>query len=217
MELLMRSDMASIRGRLGTALALGVLLATAPGCLFSPRDPEPPASNTAVDYLDQILPENVWTNLGKSLENTDSGGWERNISEDFVYVADSDADTQFPDVFFDVGAATDGWERTQEVEFIRKFYSFGPIITGVKMIDDDFVPPPASGTEVLWERVIYDVTVESDGSLTRYRGEADVTFNLVGTEWFVTRWDDRAGASDPGNPTTVLPTLGFLRGTTASN
>ncbi len=186
------------------------LLLAGPGCLFAPRDSEPPGSGTAVDYLDQINPSNVWANLGKSLENNDSGGWERNIGEVFIYVPDSDAASQFPGVF-------DTWGREEETDFIRKFYSFGPINSDVKMRNDEFEVPPTSGSEMLWEGVIYDLTVESGGSLSRYRGSADITFNLVGTEWFVTRWVDRQGESDPGDPGSVLPTFGFLRGTTAGN
>ena len=201
-----------IRGirRIVPAVAVIAVLAAAPGCLFSPRDPEPPDTGSSVNYLDQTNPSNVWANLGKSLENTDAGGWERNIGEIFLYVPDSDAASQYPGVF-------DNWQREEEVDFIRKFYSFGPINSDVKMRNDEFIVPPHSGTETLWEGVIYDLTVDSGGSFSRYRGSADITFSLVGTEWFVTRWVDRQGESDPGNPGSVLPTFGSLRGTTASN
>ncbi len=193
--------------RLAAVLTLSLALA---GCIFSPRVPEPPDSNSAVDYLDQISPENVWANLGKSFQANDSGGWERNIGEAFEYIPDSDAESQYPGVF-------EGWFRDQEVDFIRKFYSFGPINTDVVMQNPEFNAPPPSGTEVEWIGVIYDVTVTSGSSLTRYRGAADVVFSQEGTEWFVTRWTDRQGEGDPDNPGSVLPTFGILRGTTASN
>lgn len=197
--------------RLLPVLATLVLVLTGPGCLFSPRDPEPPASGSAVDYLDQVNPSNVWDNLGKSLQNNDSSGWERNIGEvDFVYVPDSDAAAQFPGVF-------DTWGREEETDFIRKFYGFGTINTDVVMRNQDFNVPAPSPPEVQWEGVIYDFTVDTGGSLARYRGSADITFSYVGTEWFVTRWVDRQGESDPANPGTPLLTFGFLRGTTASN
>lgn len=209
-------DPGSRRRRAALPALLAVILLAAPGCLFTPREAEPPASAVAVDYLDQTSPENVWANLGKSLENTDSGGWERNISEEFVYVADDDALGQYAGAFGDVGDVRNGWLRTQEVEFIRKFYGFGPNITDVKMVQEEFEPPTA-GNEVEWRGVIYDLTVETGGSFVRYRGSANVTFAFEGTEYYVTRWEDIAGESDPDNPTTVFPTFGILRGETASN
>ncbi|MCP4574493.1 MAG: hypothetical protein GY838_19250 [bacterium] len=190
------------------AVAGMVLVLAGSGCFFSPRVPEPPQSGTAVDYLDQTLPENVWANLGKSLQNNDSGGWERNVGEEFTYIPDTEAETEYPDAF-----ATP-WEREQEVEFIRKFYSFGPTNSEVKMKHDGFDVPEPSGTTAYWEKVIYDLTVESGGSLTRYRGQANILFALDGTEWYVTSWEDIGGEPDPDDPGPAFATFGSLRGTT---
>jgi hypothetical protein len=192
------------------AAALVALLAT-PGCLFDPREPEPPSTGAPVSYLPQISTANVWANLERSLNAGHAPGWEDNISQDvFVYEPDSDAQNQFPGVF-------DGWFRPQEVSFINNFYNSGVTIEA-KMRDDDFVLPGDSGTQVTWEGVIYDliVTNANDGSTTRYRASAIITFSLEGNFWYITRWRDQQGESNPDNPGQLLSSMGVLRGTFAS-
>jgi hypothetical protein len=194
---------------LGTAV-LAVLVATS-GCIFEPRDPEPPSTGAPVSYLPQISTANVWANLERSLAAGHAPGWEDNISQDvFVYEPDSDAENQFPGVF-------DGWDRSREVNFINNFYNSGVSIEA-KMRDDDFVLPGDSGTEVIWEGVIYDVIVTNtaDQSTTRYRASAIITFSLEGNFWYITRWRDQQGESNPDNPGQLLSSMGVLRGTFAS-
>jgi hypothetical protein len=191
-------------------LPLGVLLLAAGGCLFEPREAAPPATGTAVDYFDKISSANVWANLEKSLEATHAPGWEDNISQQqFIYIPDSDAEAQFPGVFV-------GWNREKEIGFINNFYN-SDVSISARMRDSDFVVPPDTGAEVEWENVIYDVTVTSnlDGSVTRYRGSAIITFRLEGNFWYVYQWRDQQGESDPDTGQ-LLPTMGVLRGTFAS-
>ena len=84
--------------------------------------------------------------------------------------------------------------------------------------DDDFVVPEDTGTEVIWDGVIYDVTVtsKSDQSTTRYRGRAIITFRLEGNFYYIAKWEDQIGESNPDNPGQSLPTMGVLRGTFGS-
>ncbi len=188
---------------------LVVLLSTA-GCFFEPREAAAPATGTSVPYFDKISSANVWANLEKSLAATHAPGWEDNISQNaFIYIPDTDAETQFPGVFV-------GWDRAREVAFINNFYNSDVTITA-QMVDDDFVIPPDTGTEIEWENVIYDVTVTSnaDNSVTRYRGSAIITFRLEGNFWYIYQWRDQQGESDPTTGQ-LLPTMGVLRGTFAS-
>ena len=180
------------------------------GCLFEPREAAPPATGTTVSYFDKISSANVWANLEKSLEATHAPGWEDNISQDtFIYIPDSDADAQFPGVFA-------SWGRQEEIGFINNFYNNDVTITA-QMKDDAFTVPPDTGGEVEWESVIYDITVTSnlDGSSTRYRGSATITFKLEGSFWYIYEWRDQQGESDPDTGQ-LLPTMGVLRGTFAS-
>ncbi len=191
-------------------VALGGCLALA-GCLFEPREAALPADGAVVTYFDKTSSNNVWANLGKSLEATNSPGWEDNISlEEFIYIPDTDTENQFPPGTFV------GWDRDREVNFINSFYNSGVSIV-VQMKDDDFVVPPDTGLEVEWENVIYFLTVinSADNSVTKYRGSAIITFRLEGNFWYVYQWRDQQGESDPdtGQP---LPTMGVLRGNFAS-
>jgi len=181
------------------------------GCLFEPREAALPADGAVVTYFDKTSSNNVWANLGKSLEATNSPGWEDNISlEEFIYIPDTDTENQFPPGTFV------GWDRDREVNFINSFYNSGVSIV-VQMKDDDFVVPPDTGLEVEWENVIYFLTVinSADNSVTKYRGSAIITFRLEGNFWYVYQWRDQQGESDPdtGQP---LPTMGVLRGNFAS-
>jgi len=194
------------------ALAGLAVLTPLAGCLFSPRTPEPP-NTQSVPYLPKTSPSNVWANLQTSLTNTHAFGWEDNIvpeGNDFIYIPDTNADEQFPGVF-----AT--WDRAKEINFINNLYDSGVTITA-KMRNDDFIVPDPSGNEVVWEGVVYDLTVTStaDNSAIRYRGRAIITFRLVANFWYIAKWEDQFGESNPDNPGQSLPTMGVLRGTFGS-
>jgi hypothetical protein len=195
----------------GAALLVLVGLAAAAGCFFDPREPEPPSTGSPVTYLPQTSSANCWANLERSLNAAHAPGWEDNISQDvFVYLPDSDAENQFPGAFVE-------WDRTKEVGFINNFYNSGVTIQA-QMKNDDFVPPPDSGTQSIWENVIYDliITNTADGSTTRYRASAIITFSLEGNFWYISRWQDQQGESNPDNPGQLLSSMGVLRGTFAS-
>ncbi|MFT5233686.1 MAG: hypothetical protein ACI9UQ_001723 [Candidatus Krumholzibacteriia bacterium] len=188
-----------------------VIISSVPGCFFEPREAELPAAGNTVTYFAKTSSNNVWANLGKSLEATNSPGWEDNISlEEFVYIPDTDTENQFPPGTFV------GWDRDREVSFINGFYNSDVSIV-VQMKNDEFVVPGDTGTEVEWENVIYFLTVtnNADNSVIKYRGSAIITFKLEGNFWYVSQWRDQQGESDPdsGQP---LPTMGVLRGNFAS-
>ena len=204
--------MSDRHGRLPAAALVLILLTAAPGCIFSPRDPEPPSTGAPVTYLPQTSSANVWANLEISLEAGHSPGWENNISQTaFIYLPDSEAQNLFPGAFV-------GWDRTREVDFINNFYNSGVTIEA-QMKDDGFIPPPDSGVQTTWEGVIYDliITSNTDASVTRYRASAIITFTQEGPFWYITSWRDQQGESNPDNPGQLLSSMGVLRGTFASN
>lgn len=201
-----------LRTLASTVLLAGslVLLLGLAGCLFEPREPAPPSVGTAIRYNPRTSPRNVWENLQISLQNNDSFGWEENTSNDFTYLPDSEASNQFPGVFA-------GWNFEREKTFINNFYASG-VTNQAKMRNDDFNVPEPSGTEIVWEGVIYYVRVTdpNDASEIRYRASAIITFRLEGNFWYIYRWEDQTGESDPDSGQ-ILPTLGVLRGTFGSN
>ncbi len=194
---------------LASWLVVGTIMLS--GCLFSPREPEPPGTGIEVDYLPRSTPANVWANLEKSLFSTHAPGWEDNISQiEFLYIPDDDSRDMFPPpTFVD-------WDRAREVTFINNFYNSDVKIVA-KMREDSFVFPPPSGNEMTVEDIIYDLTVTNtvDGSVVRYRGKCDVIFRLEANFWYIYEWRDLQGESDPGSGQ-LLNTMGVLRGTFGS-
>ena len=191
--------------------SFGGLAACAAAACSPPRTPEPPSSGEAIQYLPRSSPENIWANAQISLENVDAFGWDEAFSENFTYDPDSDAEGQFPGAF-------EGWNKEREMAFINGFYDSGVSIDA-QMRNDDFVIPDHSSGEVDWENVIYDliVTSGSDGSVTRYRASAIITFKLENNFWYIYRWEDLQGESNPDNPDELLSSMGVLRGTFGSN
>lgn len=191
------------------AVALAVALA-AGGCLLQPRQAEPPLTTDPVEYLEAIIPANVWDNLETSAEATHAPGWEEAISSSsFRYIPDSAAEAQFPGVFTD-------WGTEKEIAFINALYNADIEIVAT-MRNPEFIVPPSSGSVSVWENVIYDVKVTStlDQSSVRYRGSAIITFTLETNFWYITEWRDQQGESDP-ETNQLLSTLGVLRGNFAS-
>jgi len=180
------------------------------GCLFSPRDPQAPTGGD-FQYNNRTSPRLVWENLQISLNNADSFGWEENIHPEFTYLPDAEADAQFPGLFV-------GWNYAREQAFINGFYASGVSIEST-MRNLEFTVPPATGSEVRWEGVIYylRVTDPNDGSENGYRASAIITFRLEGNFWYIYSWEDQQGESDPDNETQILPSMGVLRGTFGSN
>jgi len=197
--------------RLLLSAILPTLVVLLSGCLFSPREPEPPGSGEQITYLPRSSPANVWANIETSLEAANAQGWEDNTSQvEFQYVPDDGTRSAFP------GIAWDLWRRPEEVNFINNFYNSGVTITA-QMRNDEFTVPENSGTEVIWEDVIYDLSVtnNADSSTTRYRASADITFRLEGNFWYIYLWRDLQGESPPEGGG-QLSTMGVLRGTFGS-
>ena len=180
------------------------------GCFFTPRTPEPPTTSEPIPYRERTSSSSIWANAGLSLEHLDSTGWEEAISEDFTYEPDGVAELNYPDVFVD-------WNQEREMAFITDLYS-QDISVVAQMRDPEFVPPPDTGEMVIWEDVIYMITVSSsDGSETKYRATAEITFRLEGNFWYIYKWIDVSPEEDPDNPGQFLSSFGGLRGIFASN
>jgi len=190
-------------------LCLGMVLVS--GCFLSPREQESPSSGEQIDYVNDNSAVNVWTNLEISLNNTHAPGWETRISDDFQYTPDSQALNMpgLPPGYWE------NWNKERESAFINNLYDNVVGIISL-MRDPDFVVPDESGGVAEWEGVIYDLTVDSGGSVIRYRASADISFRLEGNFWYVYRWIDLIGESDPETGQT-LSSMGVLRGTFGSN
>jgi len=87
--------------RSGPIFAIILMIVFSAGCLFEPRDPEPPGNNQ-IDYLPATDTDNVLENLQRAIGALDPNGYERMLSSDFAYEPDGGALANYPDV---------DWER----------------------------------------------------------------------------------------------------------
>jgi len=175
------------------------------GCLFTPRVAEPPAGRI-INYLPQANPINVLENLQTAMNNTDAGGYDRMIADDFTYVPDGDTESSYPSVDWS------HWNRDKEIAFITDFFNN---VQGIQAnLRDVAVFTDWSGTQAEL-RYIYRIDVQGSGGVVPYR--ASVTFNLRldGTYWVLTRWYDEQGEQDPETGA-QLPSLGQRRGAFAT-
>jgi len=174
------------------------------GCLFEPRDPEPPTTSS-IEYLPRSSPENVWENCRLALNNKDVGGWDTAIAQDFRYEPDSDTQLAYP------GVDWTNWNKQAELDFINSW--FGSDVTINASLRDSVInAPDGQGGFAEWE-IIYliEVTDNQTGSTTRYRGSCILNFNLPDSFWYVSYWRDEQGEQAPDG-TGTLQTMGALRG-----
>jgi hypothetical protein len=184
------------RAILKAALAAALAVALG-GCIFDPRDPEPPTSNT-ISYLNRGQPKNVLENCGIALSNLDIGGYEDALGDGFR------AD--------DVNLETvneDTWDRAQEISFATWLFGNNQEIEMNLFAEEPIENEVA--TDHFEYTIIYALAVTSNAGQTQnYRAQALVDVKQSGAFWYVDRWVDQVGEVDPdtGN---LLPTMGSLR------
>jgi hypothetical protein len=186
-------------------VALGSLvLLVLNGCLFDARDPEPPFAQ-AIYYLPRVSAENIWENCRLAMINRDASGWDTAVSENFVYVPDSDTEQAYPQVDWA------NWRKAAEMEFVSRWFASNVTIEA-DLRDDPINTPAGSGGLAEWELIyLVAVTDTQTGAITRYRGRAVLQFTLEGSYYFLSYWRDEQGEQDPDSGAT-LETMGRLRG-----
>jgi hypothetical protein len=197
----------------GTAFSAGILLAILAfalgGCLFEPREAETPISEGIVEYNPRTSARNVWANLELALGNTDAGGWDENLSEDFQYFPDTETESLYP------GIDWANWGKPQEMTFINNWFGSNVTITA-DLFNEEINTNDPAGTSGEWELIYFVRVIDEFNSETRYRGRAFIGFQLEGNFWYIRYWRDQQGETDPENPNANLQTLGVVRGAFAS-
>jgi hypothetical protein len=191
-------------------LLLGaVFLPAAGGCIFEPRDPAPPDTGEAIDYLAQVQVAFTLANLQTAINANHVPGYQNAISQDFVYIPNSQVESDYP------GVDWAGWGYEQEMAFVNALFTSGSTFEA-KLRDEDIRVEEPSGDLGEWE-IIYSLKEEGvGGSEIKFRGRAFVFFEQIDSFWYISRWEDVEGATDPQTGAT-LPTWGGLRGAFASN
>jgi hypothetical protein len=197
------------KGRIAVLLLGAMLLPTAGGCLFEPREAAPPETGETIDYLAQVQVSFTLANLQTAINANHVPGYQNAISRDFVYIPNSQVVSDYPSVDW---AA---WDYDQELAFVNALFTSGSTFEA-KLRDQDIRVEEPSGDQGEWE-IIYALTEKGiDGSEIKFRGRAFVFFEQIDSFWYISRWEDVEGAADPQSGAT-LPTWGGLRGAFASN
>lgn len=183
------------------------------GCLFQPREAEPPRSGSEVVYLPRGEAINVWGNAEISLNAIDAPGWGDAVGgeaagSNFRYIPDSQTQLDFP------GVDWANWSREQEMSFINNFYNNVSAVLADLRYEDLDIGDPSGGAADWRFTYLIDVT-DVSGTVTRYGGTCEVMLRLRGSFWYIEEWIDEEGASDPDTGA-ILPTMGSLRGAFAS-
>lgn len=97
-----------------TALLASVLLLLAAGCIFDPRDPEPPVSDEGGDWIVPKSPKDVFLNLTSGLAAAGNSNYERSLADDFTFIPRDQDRLQFPDGTFD------DWTKVVEMEILDR-------------------------------------------------------------------------------------------------
>ena len=193
--------------RLGLIFAIISMGMVCPGCLFEPRDPEPPGT-IQIDYFPPLSTDNVLANLELALAGGDPSGYERMLSDDFRYVPDSGVLTNYP------GVDWDNWGKEREVAWVGSFLGNVESVTA-DLQAEGFGDEPGTSTAEL--RYVYALTVTEIGnSQVPYRAQANFELLIDGTEWRLSRWTDEQGETDPDGGG-LLPSLGQRRGAYAAS
>jgi hypothetical protein len=185
-------------------LLLAAVVATAGGCIFDTREPEPP-STQAINYLPRSSAANVWENCRLALVNKDIGGWDTAVAEDFQYAPDGETQSAYP------GVDWQNWDKQAELDFINSWFATDVTIEA-SLRDSVINAPDGSGGFAEWDLIyLLTVTDNQTGSTTRYRGRCILEFSVPDNFWYVSYWRDEQGEVDPETGAT-LQTMGALRG-----
>jgi hypothetical protein len=184
------------------ALPAAVLLLAA-GCLFEPRDPEPPAGEEGGDWIVPKSPKDVFANLVTGLSAAGNSNYERSLADDFTFIPRDQDRLQFPDGTFD------GWTKAVEMSILDRIkgdYQGGR----ASQYGDENGAFPKEDVQVGTAEFEgpYRWTLDrGDGSEPEvYSGTARFFLRQGTAGWVIYRWEDLDVLES-------FPTSGNLRGT----
>lgn len=185
-----------------TALVLAALLAGG-GCLFEPRQAEPPLDETEGDWVVPKTPKDVFLNLVTGMASAGNSNYERSLAETFTFTPRDQDRLQFPDGTFD------DWTKGVEMDVLTRIkgdYQGERTAT----YGDENGNFPKEDIQIGWAEFEgpYSWTLElGDGSDPEiYSGTARFYLEEGTSGWILVRWED-VDVIDS------YPTSGNLRGT----
>lgn len=95
------------------AIVLASLLA-AGGCLFEPREAEPPLDESEGDWVVPKTPKDVFLNLVTGLASPGNSNYERSLADEFSFTPRDQDRSNFPDGTFD------DWVKGVEMDILTR-------------------------------------------------------------------------------------------------
>jgi hypothetical protein len=185
-----------------TALLLAAVLAGS-GCLFEPRQAEPPLDETEGDWVVPKTPKDVFLNLVTGMASAGNSNYERSLAEVFTFIPRDQDRLQFPDGTFD------DWTKGVEMDVLTRIkgdYQGERIAT----YGDENGNFPKEDIQIGWAEFEgpYSWTLHrGDGSDPEiYSGTARFYLEEGTSGWIIVKWEDIDVIES-------YPTSGNLRGT----
>ncbi len=153
------------------------------GCLFDPREPEPPGGG-GTDFEPPDDAYGVVANMEKGFGTAENTGYDEAIAENFIFIPSQRAISDYSGIF------SSDWGREREMGFLNSLKS----VTGSRTLDfpeeGSWDEENAGATEAEL-RGEYTITVTEDGETVTYEGDAILYFNNTsGQYWQMIRWED---------------------------
>ena len=194
----MRSDHLESRSRRASLVPMALLIAlSVAGCFFDTRDPEQGTGEVCFKSVPSIEEDFVFGNMDGSMECLQASTYLDQLADDFEFIPSPGAQAQYPDVF-PVGEMF-GPDK-EELFLDRLFADADSIGSNLLLLE---INPPSGTTEVIFDAAYEFRVVSKDGSAITYSGEAFYTLRQEATTWFMTRWEEKGGGTNP---------MGLLRG-----
>jgi len=179
------------------------LLVASGGCIFEPREAEPPDTGDEGTWITPNQPKDVFLNLISGLAADANSNYERSLDQNFTFIPlQEDVSALGSEVF-------DGWNKEIEMGMLTRLKG---IFLGERTIqfgDENMVFDREDELPGRWEfEGEYVITLDpGDGSpIETYAGRAIFILEKQSQGWMLTRWEDIDVSGS-------FPTSGYLRGT----
>ena len=167
------------------------------GCVFEPRDAQPPGDDTGASWIVPDNPTKVFVNMKSGLESLTGTNYEKSLASDFTFIPLPSDEAQFPGTF-------DGWTKSTEMEVTRT------IIGDAKWLVVEFsnLKPIQTSTSFAQYEASYDLSIvnKTEPDTLEYKGKARFDLREGSKGWELTKWEDFESVAG-------FASWGFLRGT----
>ncbi len=178
-------------------LALALFFEAAPGCIFQPRDAEPPGTDAGSTWEPADVPSKVFINLRTGVVDLTGVNYERSLNGNFTFIPTPEDERQLgPDVFAN-------WDVDVEKQVLQK------ILGDASIAEVSFVNPQnilgTSTTATFQSPYILTITDQTSGNVNEFQAVAEFDMVKVGSGWQLIQWRDIEFVEG-------FATWGFLRG-----